>query len=64
MAKSAVQIAVDSIDADIRDLERAKQILLNVQAPDEPVAPKVRKPRKKRGLPESAALPADGLKGF
>lgn len=63
-AKSVVDIAIDHIDAQIADLNRARDIITGAAAHDALTTPppKVRKPRgpnkQKRGLP------ADDLTGL
>lgn len=59
--KSVIEMALENIDAQMADLQRAKQIIIDsAEVPD--AAPKVRKPRGKNkskpGLPatETAGL--------
>ena len=55
MAKSAVDIAIANIDADIASLQRSKEIIINAAkfAPDhdKPLVRNPRQPRKPKGLP-------------
>ncbi len=58
MAASIIDTALEHIDAQIADLIRAKEIIhlaaqTNGSSDD---APKVRKPRKKKGLPASDGI--------
>lgn len=54
MAKSAVDDLVTKIDADIAKLQAMRAYVTeNAVEGTEPSAPKVRKPRKPRGLPAS-----------
>lgn len=52
MAKSVVDIAIANIDAQIADLNRAKELILGASDSAAP-APKTRKPRKPKGLPQT-----------
>lgn len=55
MAKrDAMSAALARLDAQIDDLNRAKQALLDAQDAAQAVERKPRKPRQKKGLPASA----------
>lgn len=56
MAKSVIEMALANIDAQIADLQRAKDIILQSAGDATEDAPKVRKARKPRSKP---GLPAD-----
>ena len=54
MAKSVVDVAIANIDAQIADLNRAKEIIMGAASSAEPAAaPKTRKPRKPKVLPQT-----------
>ena len=57
MAKSVVDVAIANIDAQIADLNRAKELILGAASTAEPAAAtKPRKPRKPRGLPADTGI--------
>ncbi len=56
MAKSVVDIALERIDAQIADFQRARDIIAGAAVAPSEDAPKVRKPRKRKGMPADQGI--------